>query len=343
MLLNEQQKIGLFFVVLYSIFFIIFMQTHLMSGVISGLLTYTLTQNLENFLVRKMHRWGNKAKLFSVLLLSLLIMVLLIGSFGYLISWVISVAKDPQQTLTHIQNLFNSITNSLPKELSNYLPDNLIELRANALNFIKEHVLYLQSVIKQLFHSLLIIIIGMIIGLIAGYQQNKRNITETSSTSTIYMQALKDGLDRLILVFQYVAFSQVIIALFNTIMTAIFLLVVLPLFGIHLPFSKSLILATFILGLIPIIGNLIVNTIMCLVAFTISFWIAVIVLAYLIVIHKIEYILNAKIVGTRIHAGICELLIAMVLSETLFGVIGLVFAPIFYAFLKLSLKQLKLI
>lgn len=343
MLLNEQQKIGLFFVVLYSIFFIIFMQTHLMSGVISGLLTYTLTQKLENFLVRKMHRWGNKAKLFSVLLLSLLIMVLLIGSFGYLISWVISVAKDPQQTLTHIQNLFNSITNSLPKELSNYLPDNLIELRANALNFIKEHVLYLQSVIKQLFHSLLIIIIGMIIGLIAGYQQNKRNITETSSTSTIYMQALKDGLDRLILVFQYVAFSQVIIALFNTIMTAIFLLVVLPLFGIHLPFSKSLILATFILGLIPVIGNLIVNTIMCLVAFTISFWIAVIVLAYLIVIHKIEYILNAKIVGTRIHAGICELLIAMVLSETLFGVIGLVFAPIFYAFLKLSLKQLKLI
>ncbi|KDN12197.1 hypothetical protein SALWKB12_1285 [Snodgrassella communis] len=343
MLLNEQQKIGLFFVALYSIFFIIFMQIHLMSGVISGLLTYTLTQKLEDFLARKMHRWGNKAKLFSVLLLSLLIMVLLIGSFGYLISWVISVAKDPQQTLTHIQNLFNSITNSLPKELSNYLPDNLIELRANALNFIKEHVLYLQSIIKQLFHSLLIIIIGMIIGLIAGYQQNKRNITETSSTSTIYMQALKDGLDRLILVFQYVAFSQVIIALFNTIMTAIFLLVVLPLFGIHLPFSKSLILATFILGLIPIIGNLIVNTIMCLVAFTISFWIAVIVLAYLIVIHKIEYILNAKIVGTRIHAGICELLIAMVLSETLFGVIGLVFAPIFYAFLKLSLKQLKLI
>ncbi|NUE66469.1 AI-2E family transporter [Snodgrassella sp. ESL0253] len=343
MLLNEQQKIGLFFVVLYSIFFIMFMQIHLMSGVISGLLTYTLTQKLEDFLARKMHRWGNKAKLFSVLLLSLLIMVLLIGGFGYLISWVISVAKDPQQTLTHIQNLFNSIANSLPKELSNYLPDNLIELRANALNFIKEHVLYLQSVIKQLFHSLLIIIIGMIIGLIAGYQQNKRNITETPSTSTIYMQALKDGLDRLILVFQYVAFSQVMIALFNTIMTALFLLIVLPLFGIHLPFSKSLILATFILGLIPIIGNLIVNTIMCLVAFTISFWIAVIVLTYLIIIHKIEYILNAKIVGTKIHAGICELLIAMVLSETLFGVIGLVFAPIFYAFLKLSLKQLKII
>ncbi|ORF36697.1 AI-2E family transporter [Snodgrassella alvi] len=343
MLLDEQQKIGLFFVVLYSVFFIIFMEIHLMSGVISGLLTYTLTQKLEDFLAKKMHRWGNKAKLFSVLLLSLLIMAVLISGFGYLISWVISVAKDPQQTLTHIQSLFNSIASSLPKELNKYIPDNLIELRTNALNFIKEHVLYLQSVVKQLFHSLLIIIIGMIIGLIAGYQQNKRNIIETHSSSTIYMQALKEGLNRLVLVFQYVAFSQVVISFFNTILTAIFLLIILPLFGIHLPFSKSLILATFVLGLIPIIGNLIVNTIMCLVAFTISFWMAVIVLLYLIIIHKIEYILNAKIIGNKIHAGICELLIAMVLSESLFGVIGLIFAPIFYAFLKLSLKQLKII
>ena len=343
MLLNEQQKIGLFSLCLYSVFFIILMQVHLMSGIISGLLTYTLMQKLENFLARKMHRWGHKAKLFSVLFLSLLFMSVLIGGFGYLFNWIIGVARDPQQTLNHIQNLFNSISTSLPPAVADYLPDNFTELRANALNFIKDHVLYLQSIIKQLFHSLLIIIIGMIIGLIAGYQQNKRNINEITKPSTIYMQAFKDSLDRLVEVFQYVAFSQVIISLFNTLMTGIFLLVVLPIFGIHLPFSKSLILATFVLGLIPIIGNLIVNTLMFLVAFTVSFWIAVIVLLYLITIHKVEYILNAKIVGTKIHAGICELLIAMVFCETIFGVIGLIFAPIFYAFIKLSLKQLKII
>ena len=56
-----------------------------------------------------------------------------------------------------------------------------------------------------------------------------------------------------------------------------------------------------------------------------------------------EYVLNAKIVGTKIHAGICELLIAMLFLETLFGVIGLIFAPIFYAFIKLSLKELRII
>ncbi|OCG18666.1 hypothetical protein A9G24_12045 [Gilliamella sp. App6-5] len=31
------------------------------------------------------------------------------------------------------------------------------------------------------------------------------------------------------------------------------------------------------------------------------------------------------------------------LLETLFGVIGLIFAPIFYAFIKLSLKELRII
>ena len=343
MLLDSKQKIGLFSICLYSVFFIIFMQIHLMSGIISGLLTYTLMQKLENFLSIKMHRWGHKAKLFSVLLLSIIFMSVLIGGFGYFFNWIIGVARAPQQTLSHIQNLFNSISTSLPPAVGKYLPDNLIELRDNALNFIKEHVLYLQSIIKQLFHSLLIIIIGMIIGLIAGYQQNKRSINETTEPTTIYMQAFKDSLNCLVEVFQYVAFSQVIISLFNTLMTAIFLLIVLPIFGIHLPFSKTLILATFVLGLIPIVGNLIVNTIMFLVAFTVSFWIAVIVLLYLVAIHKLEYILNAKIVGTKIHAGICELLIAMVFCETLFGVIGLIFAPIFYAFIKLSLKKLKII
>ena len=114
MLLDSKQKIGLFSICLYSVFFIIFMQIHLMSGIISGLLTSTLMQKLENFLSIKMHRWGHKAKLFSVLLLSIIFMSVLIGGFGYLFNWIIGVARAPQQTFSHIQNLFNSISTSLP-------------------------------------------------------------------------------------------------------------------------------------------------------------------------------------------------------------------------------------
>jgi predicted PurR-regulated permease PerM len=51
-------------------------------------------------------------------------------------------------------------------------------------------------------------------------------------------------------------------------------------------------------------------------------------------VHKLEYFLNARIVGTGIHASAWELLVAMLLMEAAFGLPGLVGAPIYYAYVK---------
>lgn len=245
--------------------------------------------------------------------------------------------------MANVQSIFDKVAETLPASISNYLPDNIDQIRAMAVDYFKEHIFYLQSIIKNVFHLLLIIIIGMIIGLILGFQHKNKIRTDDSAPPPVLKMALTHCLDRLVLVFQYVAFSQVIIALFNAVMTVIFLFIILPIFGIDLPFRKTLVIATFVFGLIPIIGNLMVNVIMFFIGLSVSFKVAIAVTFYLIFIHKFEYVLNAKIVGGKIHAGICELLMAMLFLETLFGVIGLVFAPIFYAFLKLSLKEMKLI
>jgi predicted PurR-regulated permease PerM len=66
-------------------------------------------------------------------------------------------------------------------------------------------------------------------------------------------------------------------------------------------------------------------------------------LAFLVIIHKLEYFLNAHIVGTQIEARAWELLIAMLLLEAAFGVAGLVAAPIYYAYLKDELAARRLI
>jgi predicted PurR-regulated permease PerM len=71
--------------------------------------------------------------------------------------------------------------------------------------------------------------------------------------------------------------------------------------------------------------------------------VAVAALAYLIVIHKLEYFLNARIVGERIRASAWELLVAMILLEAIFGIAGLIAAPIYYAYLKSELKAAELI
>jgi predicted PurR-regulated permease PerM len=66
-------------------------------------------------------------------------------------------------------------------------------------------------------------------------------------------------------------------------------------------------------------------------------------LIFLVVIHKVEYFLNARIVGTRIQARAWELLLAMLVLEVAFGMAGLIAAPVYYAYIKKELSEAGLI
>jgi len=95
--------------------------------------------------------------------------------------------------------------------------------------------------------------------------------------------------------------------------------------------------------LLPVVGNLISNTAVTIAALSVSLGVAVAALGFLVVIHKLEYFLNARIVGMQINARAWELLIAMLLMEAAFGLPGMVAAPIYYAYLKSELEFAKLI
>jgi predicted PurR-regulated permease PerM len=79
------------------------------------------------------------------------------------------------------------------------------------------------------------------------------------------------------------------------------------------------------------------------VALSQSLVLALGVLLYLVVIHKLEYFLNARIVGSHIQARAWEMLLAMLVMEAAFGIPGLIAAPIFYAYAKDELASRKLI
>ena len=63
---------------------------------------------------------------------------------------------------------------------------------------------------------------------------------------------------------------QAILASWIIVFTALYLLVALPLFHERLPLSKTLVLLTFIVGLLPVIGNLISNTIIVGISLSVS-------------------------------------------------------------------------
>lgn len=91
--------------------------------------------------------------------------------------------------------------------------------------------------------------------------------------------------------------------------------------------------------LIPVVGNLLSNTVIVVIALGVSSWIALLSLAFLVVIHKLEYVLNARIVGGEINAAAWEILVALFAAEAVFGVPGVIAAPIIYAYGKKELQD----
>ncbi|HVG25662.1 MAG TPA: AI-2E family transporter [Thermoanaerobaculia bacterium] len=150
---------------------------------------------------------------------------------------------------------------------------------------------------------------------------------------------LVDKVDRFAQAFGRVAMAQIKISAVNTTLTGIYLLVVLPLFGIRVPFATTLVVITFLCGLIPVLGNLISNTVITILSMGVSVGTAVASLSFLVVIHKLEYLINSRIVGGETDSQAWEILLAIIIGEAAFGVGGIVLGPIVYAFVKRELRD----
>jgi predicted PurR-regulated permease PerM len=125
--------------------------------------------------------------------------------------------------------------------------------------------------------------------------------------------------------------AQITISLINTSLTAIFLI------AVRMPHAPLLIAVTFLCGLVPIVGNLVSNTIIVFVSLTVSLKLAIGALVFLIVIHKLEYLLNSKIIGDRIRNPVWLTLIALILGERLMGIPGLILAPVVLNYLRVEM------
>ena len=102
-----------------------------------------------------------------------------------------------------------------------------------------------------------------------------------------------------------------------------------------------MIVLTFLCGLVPIIGNLISNTMILCLALTISIKLALGALVFLVVIHKLEYFLNSKIIGQWIRNPVWLTLIGLVIGERLMGIPGLVLAPVVLNYVRVEMLKVE--
>ncbi len=136
--------------------------------------------------------------------------------------------------------------------------------------------------------------------------------------------------------FSMVLGAQIIISAINATLTSIFV------FTVGLPYASLVIILTFVCGLIPIVGNLASNTVIICIAFTMSPQLAGWALIFLLVIHKLEYFLNSRIIGERIDHPMWLMLLAMLIGERLMGISGVVLAPVVLSFIKVEMKKIEI-
>ncbi|HEY2138607.1 MAG TPA: AI-2E family transporter [Chthoniobacterales bacterium] len=135
--------------------------------------------------------------------------------------------------------------------------------------------------------------------------------------------------------FSTVIGAQMIISGINTVLTAIFVLVV------HLPYGWVVVGLTFLCGLFPIVGNVVSNTVIVFIGFLVSAKVALIALGFLIVVHKLEYFLNSKIIGARIRNPIWLTLIGLIIGEKLMGVPGMILSPVILNYIRVEMSKIE--
>ncbi|MGE5471762.1 MAG: AI-2E family transporter [Bacteroidota bacterium] len=306
------------------------MLLHLLPALLAGLLVFELVHLLAPQLQRRLA--SERARLVALFLLATLVVGATTAGVVGTVAFFKSDAGNISFLFGKMAQILEDARASLPAWIIQALPDSADGLQTTSIEWLREHATELRTIGKEAGLTLAHILIGMIIGAMISIQE-----AHERRTPGPLGLALVERTGRLADAFRRIVFAQVRISALNTLFTALYLVVALPLFGVHLPLTKTLVAVTFIAGLLPVVGNLMSNGVIVIVSLAHSPQAALASLGFLIVVHKLEYFLNARIVGSQINARAWELLTAMLLMEALFGLPGVVAAPIVYAWIKREL------
>ena len=318
--------------VLAGVALVLVLQLQVLPALLAGMLVYELVHVIAPTMHE--HLSDKRAKLIAVGLLSALVLMLVTAAIIGAVLFFKSDAGSLSALLARMAEIIESSRATMPNWLVQYIPESPEDLKETLAEWFRTHAADVQSMGKEVGRTLVQTVIGMVLGAMVALHE-----ALPIETNRPLARELVERAARLGDAFRRVVFAQVQISLINTVLTGIYLALVLPSFGVNLPFKKTLIVVTFITGLLPVVGNLISNVVIVVVSLSYSLNVAIGSLLFLIVIHKLEYFLNARIVGRRVESHAWELLLAMLAMEAAFGISGVIAAPIYYAYLKDELAE----
>ena len=207
-------------------------------------------------------------------------------------------------------------------------------LKSTALDAAREGFAIVSQYAKTASWQLVLLLAGLVVPLSIfmgpGWTARKKEPTESGNLYFAVTREISMRFKTLYESFAKVIGAQIVISAVNAVMTAIFLI-----FNSY-PYAGLLTTLVFLCGLIPIVGNLISNAVVVGVGFTLSSRIGIYALIFLVLIHKLEYFLNSKIVGQRIDSPMWLTLIGLLVGERVMGIPGMILAPVVLHFIRVE-------
>jgi predicted PurR-regulated permease PerM len=314
----------------------------LLPGLLCVCLGFLLTRGLTQWFARLPRRGAptgtppRLAQVAAAALVMLLPLGLLALGLTHSRGYIVDVPLQYRELLNYMARTVLELRQKLPPDMAAHLPEGAAEIQRVIASYLGAQAGALAMAGRAWLAGLLFAYVGLIIGALAAVRvpgrEHRPLVQALAQRITLFGEA-----------FRQIVAAQFWIAAFNTLLTALFLLFVMPYWGLHLPYTPMLITFTFVAGLVPIVGNLICNVVITIVGLSVSPLAAAACLGFLILIHKAEYVINAKVVGSRTQMGVWELLTVMFVAEAVFGPAGLVAAPLCYAYLKKELMAARLV
>lgn len=295
-------------------------------SVLAGTLLYIVIRALE-----KQLPGTRKARRLAGLAISVLAGIALLSGLVWASSRLLG-NEGLAGMLLKVSVILEQLRSVVPPTWQAYLPEGIDQVKALLAAQFKEHAASVTQLSMSGFHQFTHFLLATIVACLLGASEP---INVTGAFSGPLYRHLLNFKDAVAKVFG----AQIKVAVVNALATGTFLLLILPLLGYHIPFAEMAVVLTLVLGLVPVVGNLVSNTLNVLLALSVGPGVAVICLGFLVVSHKLEYLLCARFVGAGVGAKTWELLTAMIFLEAIFGPIGFVAAPVLYAWLKAELCQ----
>lgn len=274
----------------------------------------------ERMLQRLRERLPPKLATTSAVLLTLLVLALLVAAI-FRATTAVTESGGLSGLLDLLADIVERVRSQLPHWLAARLPESLGDLQHSAGSWLRAHAQSVQRWGSSALRDAAHLFIGIVIGLLSAFEAQPRPTSR-------WAEAAARSAGHLSSAFAAIVSAQLRISAINTLLTGVFLFGIAPLFGERLPLSLPLLALTFVAGLLPIVGNLVSNAALLLVALTVSPATAVAAFVFLLAIHKMEYFLNAHFVGRSTRVPASWLLATMLLLDAAFGLRGLVLAPI---------------